>query len=136
MSIEIVDLDEKQQQELTTNKRRFTMQTVLTDEQQKEVSTFLFHLERYGDVQFGDEGKLKSVVVSNTWDDLTYKIDVGDEWNITKEDITQGLTKEEYDALFATYQNYVWERVVSSDLNEGVYECSFINLLPRFLLPQ
>ena len=46
------------------------------------------------------------------------------------------LTKEEYDALFATYQNYVWERVVSSDLNEGVYECSFINLLPRFLLPQ
>ena len=136
MSIEIVDLDEKQQQELTTNKRRFTMKTVLTDEQQKEVSTFLFHLERYGDVQFGDEGKLKSVVVSNTWDDLTYKIDVGDEWNITKEDITQGLTKEEYDALFATYQNYVWERVVSSDLNEGVYECSFINLLPRFLLPQ
>ena len=136
MSIEIVDLDEKQKQELTTNKRRFTMQTVLTDEQQKEVSTFLFHLERYGDVQFGDEGKLKSVVVSNTWDDLTYKIDVGDEWNITKEDITQGLTKEEYDALFATYQNYVWERVVSSDLNEGVYECSFINLLPRFLLPQ
>ena len=128
MSIEIVDLDEKQQQELTTNNRRFIDMSTrkLNEAEQSQLDS----INEVKYATFDDNGHLESFRIEYT---KHWNMDVEDlgHLNIRKEDIKQGLTEDQWDKLYSAYSYFAFHGDNEPDWHaiDGDVDCDFIDFL-------